>query len=356
MTAARAAAHATRVLIVDDSPFMRRAIERLLLRTGGVQIAGTAADGAEAVQKVLALRPDVVTMDVNMPRMDGVNAVEAIMSVRPTPIVMVSSLATEHSDTAIRALEAGAVECVAKPSGSAAELATIGEHLAYAVQRASEARVHRRQGAPSLSLARKTLAGSRQTSESEAARRIVVIGSSTGGPPALTAIIPELPADFAAGVLVIQHMPAGFTGALARRLDSLSALSVREAVAGEVISTGSVLIAPGDYHVTIGDDRRVRLSQEPSRHGVRPAVDASLESVAKVYGRHATVVILTGMGRDGGMGAALVDAAGGTVLVQDKDSSVVYGMPRVARELVPAAREVSLAGMAAAIIRVVGGR
>ncbi len=354
-TAANALNREIRVLVVDDSSFMRRSLERLLSKSPGVRIVGTAGDGIEAVRKVLELRPDVITMDVNMPRMDGLGAVEEIMSALPTPIVMVSSLTSEGSDTAIRALEAGAVECVAKPSGVSGELANVADQLTHAVLRANHARVWRRHlGHPPVAI---PLAPAPRPSRSLiASKRVLVIGASTGGPPALTAIVPLLPANFPAAVLLVQHMPPGFTGALARRLDSLSQLSVREAVEGDLVAAGQVLVAPGDFHVTIGDNRRVHLSQGASLHGVRPAIDVTLESVTRVYGRDATVVILTGMGRDGAQGAAEVEAAGGSILVQDEATSVVYGMPRVARERTKSAFEAPLPEMATAIIRAIGGR
>lgn len=355
-SAANAVVREIRVLIVDDSPFMRRSLERLLSKSPGVRIVGTAADGIEAVRKVLELRPDVVTMDVAMPRMDGVAAVEEIMSVLPTPIVMVSSLTSEGSDIAIQALEAGAVECVAKPSGIAGELADVADQLTGAILRASHARVRRRR----VSLVNQRLSpvvhAPRASKPLLASKRVLIIGSSTGGPPALTAIVPLLPANFPAGVLVVQHMPAGFTAALARRLDSLSPLVVREAAEADLIAAGQVLIAPGDFHATIAHDRRVHLSQGASLHGVRPAIDVTLESVVHIYGKDATVVILTGMGRDGAQGAAGIEAAGGSILVQDEATSVVYGMPKVTRERTRAAIEAPLPEMAAAIIRAVGGR
>jgi two-component system chemotaxis response regulator CheB len=326
---------AIRVLIVDDSAFMRRALEKLLDAVPGITVVGTAADGLEGVKRALELRPDVITMDVEMPKLDGVSAVVEIMQAVPTPIVMVSTLTQEGTATAIRALEAGAVECVGKPSGLSADLANVGERLHEAVTRASVARLQRRRpglaprpiattpSAPSVPLSN----GGRLP-----AHNLLVIGSSTGGPPALTEVIPHLPVDLPAAVLVVQHMPAGFTNALARRLDSLSSLPVSEAVEGEVILNGHVYIAPGDFHLQVTREKRLHLDRGPSLHGVRPSVDITLDSVAPVFGRAATVAILTGMGKDGADGAAKLEAAGGKVFVQDEATSVVYGMPRVAME------------------------
>ncbi len=355
---AQSPARPLRVLIVDDSAFMRRAIERLLTVHPGITIVGQAADGMEAVQKALQLRPDVITMDVEMPRMDGVSAVTEIMQTVPTPIVMVSTLTHEGTTTAIRALEAGAVECVGKPSGLSADLVNVGEKLFEAVQRASQARLVRRRPAaanPAPSVVRlperPVMPSSRQP-----AKYAVIIGSSTGGPPALTQVVPHLPADLNAAVVVVQHMPPGFTGALARRLDGLSPLPVAEAREGDLLVPGRVLIAPGDYHLIIGNDRRVRLDHGPTVHGVRPSVDVTLFSAAEAFGGALSVAILTGMGRDGADGAARVEAAGGQIFAQDEATSVVYGMPRVTVERTKSARQLPIERIAAALAASVPGR
>lgn len=340
-----------RVLICDDSAFMRRAIERLLTANPGIIVAGQAPDGVEAVKQALALRPDVITMDVEMPRMDGVTSVGEIMKTVPTPIGMVSTLTSQGTDTAIRALEAGAVECIGKPSGLSADLVNVGENLLEAVTRASVSRVQARRPAivpvrvPPPSVPTGIPAGGRLT-----AHNLLVIGSSTGGPPALTQVVPHLPGDLPAAVIVVQHMPAGFTGALAKRLDALSPLSVAEAVHGEPVLNGRVYIAPGDYHLVVGKDKRIQLNQEPSLHGVRPSVDLTLFSVAEVFGRAASVAILTGMGRDGAEGAARLEAAGGKVITQDEATCVVYGMPRVTAERTKAPVQVPIEHVARALV------
>lgn len=347
-----------RVLIVDDSAFMRRAIERLLTAHPGVQVVGHATDGLDAVKKALELRPDVITMDVEMPRMDGVSAVREIMQAVPTPIVMVSTLTHEGTETAIRALEAGAVECVGKPSGLSADLVNVGEKLFEAVQRASHARVLKRRLAPAAPAAAPFRPPVRLpvAAGQTPANYVVVIGSSTGGPPALTQVIPNLPAGLNAAVIVVQHMPPGFTGALARRLDGMSPLPVAEAQQGDLLVHGKVFVAPGDYHLLVGRDRRVRLDQGPTVHGVRPSVDVTLFSVAEVFGGSVSVAILTGMGRDGADGAARVEAAGGHVFAQDEATSVVYGMPRVTFERTRHARQLPLDRIAQALAASVPGR
>ena len=340
-----------RVLIVDDSAFMRRAVERLLMAQPGITVVGTAADGLEGVQRALELRPDVITMDVEMPRLDGVSAVGEIMQAVPTPIVMVSTLTHDGTATAIRALEAGAVECVGKPSGLSTDLANVGEKLHEAVVRASLTRLQRRR--PGLVSGRPMVVLPAAPGPSATARipahNLLVIGSSTGGPPALTEVVPHLPGDLPAGVVVVQHMPSGFTNALARRLDSLSPLSVSEAQEGEPIVNGHVYVAPGDFHLVVTREKRIHLDHGPSLHGVRPSVDITLDSVTAVYGRSANVAILTGMGKDGAEGAAKLEAAGGRVFVQDEATSVVYGMPRVALERTSHATQLPLDQIAAAL-------
>ncbi len=347
--AARLPATTIRVLVVDDSIFMRRTLERMLNEFPGIEVVGTAANGIEGIQKVLELRPDVVTMDVEMPRMDGVSAVGELMRVLPTPVVMLSTLTFEGAETTIRALEAGAVECVAKPGALSRELGGVGEHLAQAVIRASVARPHRQRSAVLLPGAGATGG----TTGGAPATQLVVIGSSTGGPPALTAVIPRLPATLQAAVLVVQHMPAGFTAALARRLDGLSAMPVTEATEGDLLLSGRVLVAPGSFHTELSSGLSIHLTSDPTVHGVRPSVDVTLESVARHFSRPVTVAILTGMGRDGADGCALIEERGGMVILQDEVTSVVYGMPRAARERTRHSVEVGIDHIADAIVQAV---
>ncbi len=342
-----------RVLIVDDSAFMRRAVERLLTGVPGIVVVGTAGDGVEAVKRALELRPDVITMDVEMPRMDGVSAVTEIMQAVPTPIVMVSTLTSEGAATAIRALEAGAVECIGKPTGMSADLVDVGAKLQEAVIRASLAKLQRRRpGLVSTPSVQPPPPQSQPASTSGRlpAHNLLVIGSSTGGPPALTEVVPHLPGDLPAAVIVVQHMPAGFTSALARRLDQLSPMHVAEAVEGELLVNGQCYVARGDFHLVVTKDRRLHLDKGPSLHGVRPSVDITLDSVVPVFGRSASVAILTGMGKDGADGAARLEAAGGKVIAQDEATCVVYGMPRVTMERTHAAHQVALNRIAAALV------
>jgi two-component system chemotaxis response regulator CheB len=277
VTAPRRAANTeVRVLIVDDSVFMRRALERQLGQVPGIKVVGTAKDGVDGVKRVLELRPDVVTMDVEMPRMDGVSAVSEIMQTVPTPVVMVSTLTKEGADTTLRALEAGAVDYVAKPSGMSKDIPNLGMHLGTAVLNAIHAKVRKRMPPPTVTPKPRQDSPRRVggwSSSGGASKHLVVIGSSTGGPPALTEVVRKLPEELRAGVVIVQHMPAGFTGALARRLNTLSAFEVREANNGDVIHDGLALIAPGDYHLTVRSGGKIALNQAGPVHGVRPSVD-----------------------------------------------------------------------------------
>lgn len=349
MTSA-AVSHAPRirVLVVDDSAFMRHSIVRLLSANPDFEVIGTAVDGIDGVKRALELRPDVITMDVEMPRMGGVSAVREIMQSIPTPVIMLSTMTVEGAETAIRALEAGAVECVTKPSGLSHELHNVADELSTAVHRAHLA--HLRRHHP---LATPSMGSGKTPGTKRLASHIVLIGCSTGGPPALTAVVPHLPADLEAAVIVVQHMPAGFTGALARRLNQISPLEVAEAVVGDQVLQGQVLVAPGNFHLEVDADHTIRLNQAPTLHGVRPSVDIALRSVAPIYGRHLTVAILTGMGRDGAAGAALAEQGGAAIIVQDEPTCVVYGMPRVTRELTQTAKELPLEKIADAISQAV---
>jgi two-component system chemotaxis response regulator CheB len=332
---------------VDDSAFMRSTIARLLIADPTFAVAGYAVDGQEAVDRTLELQPDVITMDVEMPRMDGLQAVHAIMAQRPTPIVMVSVYTTQGAATTIEALAKGAVDFVAKPErGPADDLDGVREELKQKLLHAARANprvlrgaalgrageqpatghVQERGGRPPGLQAGPVFA-SEPPARPRLASKVIVIGASTGGPAALTFLLPSLPPDLAAGVLVVQHMPAGFTKALADRLNAVSRLEVREAQSGEPVVEGAVLIAQGSYHMLVDSSRKIGLSMAPPVHSVRPSVDVLMSSVAAVYGRSAVGVVLTGMGHDGTAGAAEIKAAGGRVIVQDAASSVIAGMP-----------------------------
>ena len=355
-----------RVLIVDDSMFMRGAIAKLLSATGQFEVAGQARDGHEALSKVIALKPDVVSMDFNMPGgWNGADAVAQIMAHRPTPVVMFSAHTTKGAKETLDALSAGAVDFVTKPAGEvSADLSKVQEELVRKLTFASQSKPRGMvRAAPASGAAHSGPVSSKAPSSirgvsigqkaplstrdprssgpgSSPARaplggalpKLVVIAVSTGGPVALSHVIPALPADTRFAVVVVQHMPAHFTAALAERLDGESHVTVREAQDGDRPRPGLVLIAPGDRHLEFDDRGAVMLRDGPHVNGCRPAADVTMLSAARVYGRRTIGVVLTGMGRDGTAGALAIRRAEGRTLAQDEESSVIFGMPRAAIE------------------------
>jgi two-component system chemotaxis response regulator CheB len=320
-----------RVLIVDDSAFVRQALSRMLTSDPGIEIAGTAVDGKDAVEKVLALRPDVVTLDVKMPRMGGLEALRRIMALCPTPVLLLSSLTSHGGDITLRGLELGAMDFVDKSSVQGhMNLFALAEELKLKVR--ALAGVPRSKLGPALAPAPgPALAPARRGRTAE----VVVIGTSTGGPPALQAIIPRLPRDLPIAVLVVQHMPVGFTRSLAERLQARSPIPVREAQDGEGVQPGQVLIAPAGLHMKVrrrAEGIRVVLDEEPRAALHRPSVDVLMASVAKVYGARVLGVVLTGMGCDGVEGLRAIREAGGRTLAESEESCVIYGMPKAAVE------------------------
>ncbi len=317
-----------RVLIVDDSVFARFSISRQLSADPEIEVVGVAHDGTEVLEKIRELKPSVVTLDVEMPRIDGLETLEHIMSEEPVPVVMLSSLTGNGTDTTIRALELGAIDFFLKPSpatpaglcGFTNDLNTKIK-LAARVERTRLKVATKRREIPSRP---KRPLMKRYSSPS----KVIVIGSSTGGPGALYELIPNLPSDMSASILVVQHMPPGFTKSLADRLNQLSQIEVKEAESGDLLRRGQALVAPGNYHMTVKAGNKIRLNQEPAVLGLRPAADVTMQSTAQVYGASSIGVILTGMGSDGTKGAALIKAAGGKIAAQDEATCVVYGMPR----------------------------
>jgi two-component system chemotaxis response regulator CheB len=328
---------AIRVLIVDDSLFMRSAIKKALEADPRFEVVALARDGAEGVDKVLALRPDVVTMDFNMPRMDGRTAVREIMARRPTPVVMLSAHTTEGARETLDALAAGAVDFLTKPSG---EVSADFENLAPALvaKLLDAAHAVPRVMAP----APRGRPAALSTTWPGTGPRVCVIGVSTGGPAALSQVLPQLPGDLGVALLIVQHMPAQFTAPLAERLDALSAIEVREARTGDRPRQALALVAPGDRHLEVGDGGVLRLDDGPEVNGCRPSADVTMRAAARVFGRRAVGLIMTGMGRDGAEGLAAIKAAGGVTLAQDRGSSVIWGMPRAAVESGAAAEVVAL--------------
>jgi len=326
-----------RVLVVDDSAFMRHAVGRLIGEAGDLVVVGSASNGEEGLKAAASLKPDVITLDVEMPVLDGPGMLRKLMVTNPTRVVMLSSLTTEGAAVTLDALDAGAIDFVAKPGGSLSiDVGRVGGDLVAKIRAAagmSEASflAHRNRATKRASLrpapiapqavARPTRVGATTS------RRLVVIASSTGGPSALNAVVPLLPAGLAAGVLIVQHMPPGFTASLADRLHAGGRIGVHEAATNDLITDGEALLAPGDFHMISSASGRIQLSSLPPVNAVRPAADVTLQAVAPVWRDRMLCVVLTGMGADGREGARAVKSHGGTVFAQDRDSSAVWGMP-----------------------------
>ncbi len=318
-----------RVLIVDDSLFMRAAIAKALAN-GPFEVIGQAKDGNDALAQIVRLQPDVVTMDFNMPGMNGADTVRSLMQQRPTPVVMFSAHTRQGAKETFDALAAGAVDFVTKPAGEVSvDLSKIAEELTRKLIAASSARPR---AAPPLQPPTRTsgVIGIPRTTLTGGLPRLCVIAISTGGPAALSEVVPALPADLRLAIVVVQHMPAGFTGPLAERLDAASRVSVREAQTGDRPLAGTVLIAPGDRHLEFDERGMVVLTEGPSVNGCRPAADVTMLSAVKVYGRRTLGVVMTGMGKDGAAGALAIKKAEGKTCAQDQMTSVIYGMPKAA--------------------------
>lgn len=322
-----------KVLVVDDSAFMRKLISDIFNQTPGFTVIDTARNGLEAIEKVKRTKPNVVTMDVEMPGLDGISALKLIMEQQPTPVVMLSSLTKNGAEATIRALELGAVDFVAKTGTLTADIDSVREELIQKVRAAASINVKHivqpTSPSPKLNIIINNIPF--------AGEHVVAIGTSTGGPRALQEIITKIPANFPAGILIVQHMPPGFTKSLAERLNSLSAIQVKEAENGDIVRPGLALIAPGDYHMRVekglNQQIKIKLSQEASVNGHRPSVDPMMHSVADIYRQNTVGVILTGMGADGSLGIKSIKESGGRTIAEDESSAVVYGMPRAAVEL-----------------------
>lgn len=344
-----------RVLVVDDSAFMRVTLTKLLSEDPELQVVGTARDGIDALEKVETLRPDVITLDVEMPRMDGLEFLRQLMATRPVPVVMLSSLTQEGADTTVEALALGAVDFAGKPQ-RLTTIHQISDDLVAKVKRAARARVVQTTPPRRTAIAEP---GPTAISPVRAGARgmwqnLLVIGSSTGGPRALRQVLSGLPADLPTPVLIVQHMPPGFTRSLAANLDQCSPLRVREAAAGDVLERGVALVAPGGYHMTPTREGVIRLDQGPTVNGVRPSVDVTLLGTVAVYGGRVLAVVLTGMGHDGLDGAMALKRAGGIVLAEHESTCVVYGMPRSIVEAGLADEVAPIDQMADAILRHLG--
>ncbi|MDD3597584.1 chemotaxis response regulator protein-glutamate methylesterase [Sulfuricurvum sp.] len=336
---------AIRVLIVDDSATARAVLRDILESDPSIEVIATASDAYVARDKIVELKPDVVCLDVEMPRMDGITFLKRLMHYMPVPVIMVSSLTQNGAKTTLEALEAGAVDFVAKPHSHIYDgKDEMREELLSKIKIASKVKVHKR--------VLNTMQQANTTSLAETTHKILAIGASTGGTEALKDVLMGLPRN-APGTVIVQHMPANFTAPFAERLNSLCAMEVREARNGDSITPGVVLIAPGDYHMVVrrsGARYYVEIGSGEKVSGHRPSVDVLFNSVAKIAGSNAIGVILTGMGGDGARGLLAMRNTGAKTIGQDEASCVVYGMPKVAYELGGVERQLPLSQIAGGVL------
>ncbi|MBP2629383.1 MAG: response regulator receiver modulated CheB methylesterase [Firmicutes bacterium] len=330
-----------KILIADDSAFMRRLLSDLFLQEPDFMVLDTASNGKDALNKIKHLKPDLVTMDINMPIMDGLAALEHLMEEeRRVPVVMISSLTKDGADATIKALSLGAVDFIEKVSGPISSITSIKDEILSKCRAAVNANITKSfvtKNMPQVTNKVIPFKGNIKPMivSNHGNEKLIAIGTSTGGPRALQQIITQLPGDLPCGVVIVQHMPAGFTKSLADRLNTLSQLDVKEAENNDIIGSGKVFIAPGNYHMTIeaqGESRVIRLNQNPPVASHRPAVDILFESVAK-FGNKVIAVVLTGMGSDGTKGMQYIKKTGGYSIAEDKSTAVVYGMPKAVAEL-----------------------
>ena len=322
-----------KVMIVDDSALIRRLLTDVLKSDKDINVVGTARNGKEALEKIETLKPDIITLDVEMPIMDGLTTLKHIVSKYKLPVIMISTLTQRGADLTLKALDDGAVDFLPKPTNIfSLSRDDIKRDIIEKVKIASRTKVNFT--IPQRHI-RKPIIPSREISKTtkETFRNIVAIGTSTGGPRALQALLPELPSSIDAAFVIVQHMPPKFTKSLADRLNSTSKIQVKEAEDGDILTRGWAYIAPGDYHMTIVKEKNdlvVRLNQNPQVMGLRPTVDILMESVANITGYSKMGIILTGMGSDGAKGIVQMKNSNSYTIAQDESTSVVYGMPKAA--------------------------
>jgi len=338
-----------RVVVVDDSAYVRKVMKEMLSRSPFIEVVGTARDGEDALDVVERLRPDVVTCDLIMPGSDGVDFIRRQMTERAVPIVVVS-IAAESSERVLSALDAGAVDFVQKPTALATErILDMADEVIGTVKAAASAPLARLRPAPAF-VSAPVIAPGRFANRYD----MLVIGVSTGGPQGLKELIPRLPANFPIPIAIVLHMPVGYTAAYAKRLDEMSALTVVEAAERDEVRPGTVLIAPAGRHLTFRRDAagvmRVRLDLSPLDTPHKPSVDVLFQSAADIYGDRVLGVVMTGMGDDGRAGAAWIKARNGSVLTESEDTCIVYGMPRAVVEAGLSDASIALERLADAIV------
>lgn len=355
-----------KVLVVDDSAFMRKMITDMLASDPQIEVLGTARNGVDAWEKIKQLKPDIITLDVEMPQMDGLQLLERLMSENPLPVIMLSSLTQHGAEATIRALSLGAVDFISKPSGSISlDIEKVKAELINKVKMGAKVNTSRvrtkttdqkKIGPAVFSKQEVPYSPKFQTSLSLPkgnVNKIIAIGTSTGGPRALQEVIPRLPEDLPAAVLIVQHMPKGFTHSLAQRLNQQSKIRVKEGEQGDKIENGLAILAPGGYHMTLEKGGIIGLNQEPPVWGVRPAVDVLFKSIAENYPAQVVTVILTGMGHDGAAGVAILKEKNAKSIAEDKSTCVVYGMPKSVVDKGLADKVLPLSQVAVGIIQLI---
>lgn len=347
------------VLVVDDSAFIRRALTDILEIAGDIMVVGTAKNGVEAIEKTKAINPDVITLDLEMPTMDGLRCLKELQKITNAPIIILSSLTKNGENATIEALEAGVVDFITKPAGlfkieGDAKKKEIIEkvRMAYSIRKKSSRVMDAGIASPKILTKHVCLKNS-------TLRTIIAIGTSTGGPKALQEVLPCIPENVPAAVLIVQHMPPGFTKSLAERLDTLSGLSVKEAEDNEIIKSGYAYIAPGDFHMEVrkvsGDNLLIKLTQGDTLSGHRPSVNVMMNSIAETKFPSVIGVIMTGMGTDGSEGIINIkNANNGIIISQDEQSCVVYGMPKSAVNTGVVDKVVPLKEIAEVIVKYLG--
>lgn len=343
-----------RVLVVDDSAYVRKVIKKMLSRSPFIEVVGIAHDGVEALEKVVELQPDVITLDLIMPEMDGVTFIREQMGRSPIPIVVVS-IADQGGEKVLAALDAGAVDFIQKPTALATEkILEISDELINKVKEAAKIPLRKLALPPPTTDADVAPPAAIATTQEF---DVVVLGISTGGPQALTYMIPQLPADFPLPLLIVLHMPIGYTKIFAERLDKISAVRVVEAQEGDLVCPGVITIAQAGRHLTCErtsqDTVMIHLDTRPLDTLHRPAVDVLFQSAADVYGDRTLGIIMTGMGEDGKQGSAWIKARGGTIITEDESSCIVYGMPRAVVEAGLSDRRVPLAAMVDTLLKLI---
>jgi two-component system, chemotaxis family, protein-glutamate methylesterase/glutaminase len=339
-----------RVLVVDDSALMRKLIPQVLQRDESIEVVGTAMDGSIGLKKIEELRPHVVTLDLEMPRMDGIEMLRQITRKHHTPVIVFSAHTKQSASVTLKALALGAFDFVTKP-----EEAASGRIEEIATELAIKIKVAAASGAPKMIITVPTMRRKppRSPAQQRKPTKVVAIGVSTGGPNALQYLLAQIPEEFGGVILVVQHMPEGFTEMFAQRLNEASALEVKEAQSGDLLLAGRVLICPGNRHLRVrrmGHGDIAVLADLPRVNGHRPSVDVLFESVAQEFGKNAIAVLMTGMGDDGAAGMKMILDAGGTTLAQSPDTCVVDSMPRAAIDRGYATRVISLPNLASVLL------